>query len=601
MNKVSYMGNGEITEFDFRFPFYENNNVVVLKNNKPATGYTIVKTPAGDGADVPYLGGRVVFQNAPLPTDSIVISRKLPLSRVVDYQPLAKIEPKLLNLDMNYLMESLKDFQDELDTFNECYNGIVNVESVEVLLKKANFIEQLIQNKMLVTLDDFNSGITNCITEIPQDIKLELNNGTLTLKAGSKVYVPNGFESDGTTPKFDKINIASDTNITGTGGTAQCFICINATGRLSATSAIAASVSGAGVEHINYGLCYDTSTNIIQRWGDGVVAIDKASFPLAIVTVSNGVFTSIDQVFNGFGYIGGTIFALPGIKGLVPNGRNADGTLNSINVFNATTVKINTPSDGERDICLSRYSGYTDVPYVGTYIYDAEDNFVKRSSDGIVGGYVFAGKFTKTGGQITDFYVRPAFHALDYSDFENTVAELNGSILSTKTELNNSISSVDSSAVHKTGNETIAGIKTFESSPKAPSPATQSNGTDIATTAWVRSNTNNVVRLVARQDPTSSNNYEWYRKYSDGWVEQGGWIEGGENIASNVRFPVAMTNTYYSLSFGGTQSTNATSGESSSYRGIFRDTGIVSARSTTGFTLGNGAKISWYVCGYAAQ
>ena len=27
----------------------------------------------------------------------------------------------------------------------------------------------------------------------------------LTLKAGSKVYVPNGFESDGTTPKFDEI------------------------------------------------------------------------------------------------------------------------------------------------------------------------------------------------------------------------------------------------------------------------------------------------------------------------------------------------------------------------------------------------------------
>ena len=33
---------------------------------------------------------------------------------------------------------------------------------------------------------------TNCITEIPNDIKLELSNGTLTLKAGSKVYVPNG-------------------------------------------------------------------------------------------------------------------------------------------------------------------------------------------------------------------------------------------------------------------------------------------------------------------------------------------------------------------------------------------------------------------------
>ena len=35
-----------------------------------------------------------------------------------------------------------------------------------------------------------NSRITNCITKIPQDIKLELTNGTLTLKAGSKIYIP---------------------------------------------------------------------------------------------------------------------------------------------------------------------------------------------------------------------------------------------------------------------------------------------------------------------------------------------------------------------------------------------------------------------------
>ena len=28
--------------------------------------------------------------------------------------------------------------------------------------------------------------------------------------------------------------------------------------------------------------------------------------------------------------------------------------------------------------------------------------------------------------------------------------------------------------------------------------------------------------VVDKQDPSSSNNYTWYRKYSDGWVEQGG-------------------------------------------------------------------------------
>ena len=35
-------------------------------------------------------------------------------------------------------------------------------------------------------------NISNCVLEIPQDIKLELVDGVLTLKEGSKVYVPNG-------------------------------------------------------------------------------------------------------------------------------------------------------------------------------------------------------------------------------------------------------------------------------------------------------------------------------------------------------------------------------------------------------------------------
>ena len=66
---------------------------------------------------------------------------------------------------------------------------------------------------------------TNRILEIPQDIKLELNNGTLTLKAGSKVYVPNGFEADGTTPKFDVVNVQSDISLQSYNGTyTECVV-----------------------------------------------------------------------------------------------------------------------------------------------------------------------------------------------------------------------------------------------------------------------------------------------------------------------------------------------------------------------------------------
>ena len=50
---------------------------------------------------------------------------------------------------------------------------------------------------------------TNVITSVPKNINLTLSNGTLTLKAGSKVYVPNGKNADGSN-RFDEVVVASD-------------------------------------------------------------------------------------------------------------------------------------------------------------------------------------------------------------------------------------------------------------------------------------------------------------------------------------------------------------------------------------------------------
>ena len=121
MQKVSYMGDDSTTEFYFNFPFYTNTDIVVLKNNQTATDYTIIGTSAGLNADIPYTGGKIVFNIAPVATDSITIYRHLPLTRTVDYQPTEKINPTILNQDMNYMMEVLKDLQDELDGFRTQY------------------------------------------------------------------------------------------------------------------------------------------------------------------------------------------------------------------------------------------------------------------------------------------------------------------------------------------------------------------------------------------------------------------------------------------------------------------------------------------------
>lgn len=60
---------------------------------------------------------------------------------------------------------------------------------------------------------DYSRVAGNCITKIPQDIKIELNNGILTLKAGSKIYVPNGFEQDGITKKFITVTVSNDLTV----------------------------------------------------------------------------------------------------------------------------------------------------------------------------------------------------------------------------------------------------------------------------------------------------------------------------------------------------------------------------------------------------
>ena len=140
MQSVSYMGNDETTEFYFNFPYFETSNIVVTVNNAPAPTYNIIGTPGGENADFPFVGGRVVFAVAPHITDSITISRQLPMTRIADYQPFARIEPTTLNQDLNYLMEVIKDRKDELDDLITKYADIADKESTATLLARISAI-----------------------------------------------------------------------------------------------------------------------------------------------------------------------------------------------------------------------------------------------------------------------------------------------------------------------------------------------------------------------------------------------------------------------------------------------------------------------------
>lgn len=193
---------------------------------------------------------------------------------------------------------------------------------------------------------------TNRILEIPQNIKLELNNGTLTLKAGSKVYVPNGFESDGTTPKFDEFITSNDIidRDFGNGSKEAAFLITkSASGNNFSVWGGSAIVSGTSAPDFSaydyWGIWYDTANNIIkiQTGTNEWKTEDGFSLPFCLVSSSDSAVTSIDQVFNGFGYIGSTVFVLPGVKCQFADGRNEDGSYKS---YIKTTDKVLTQTFG---------------------------------------------------------------------------------------------------------------------------------------------------------------------------------------------------------------------------------------------------------------
>lgn len=339
-----------------------------------------------------------------------------------------------------------------------------------------------------------NTKVSNCITKIPQDIKLELNNNnTIVLKKESKVYVPNGFkqsqtklyawlvndneiyytesetpvvgdktfnekriytnykihEVSGTTlvlqkgsgqiimqvtvtrdtskdiytlePKFDTVTITQDVSDSADSKRETLLFYRVGQNVLEAmpvdycfSSPTAPSIFLGG----NYAVWYDTTNNVIKLTGDGGSTWNTGyCFPICLAQETTTTY-SISQVFNGFGYIGWTIYAFPGVKGLVPNGRNADGSLRSIE-FTLDKVYTFYKSFGGNATVGIYFDIVGDKLYVTKDIesYDEENNLFKLHNFPNA-KVVLIGNATviNIGRNFSPFATKKVFHALDYSD-----------------------------------------------------------------------------------------------------------------------------------------------------------------------------------------
>ena len=187
--------------------------------------------------------------------------------------------------------------------------------------------------------------ITNCITEIPQDIKLEINNGAITLKAGSKVYNGNGVLKT-TTTDISSANANYD---------GQVLIALSKDFDVLLTGFVPGeTVSELPTSAASFKIYYNTTDK--KCYLDTTDGWQECSLPIALGTSTTTSWTSIDQVFNGFGFIGSTIFALPGVKGLSPNGNDSLTGIKKNNIISIENILTYTCPNITANVILDLYA-----------------------------------------------------------------------------------------------------------------------------------------------------------------------------------------------------------------------------------------------------
>ncbi len=150
----------------------------------------------------------------------------------------------------------------------------------------------------------------------------------------------------------------------------------------------------------------------------------------------------------------------------------------------------------------------------------------------------------------------------------------------------------------KQGGNTIAGGGTVDQTYNPASTNAQS-GTAVAGAIANMVTTNDLSAVhVVIETGTSGNN--WYRKWSDGWLEQGGIADYGSDARSTnatITFPKAFSNTNYTIQYLAQRS--GTSGNCNGASGCRN-------KSKTGIYLawyGNGSNdymryFNWYAAGF---
>ncbi len=105
-NQVTYKANGTTTEFSFNFKVFKPENLEIYING--------LKQEGGYHTELSDDYGQIIFSIPPALNSKIVIKRNLKIVRQTDLQEYGVISAQDLNLDMDYIVELIRQTNEEL-------------------------------------------------------------------------------------------------------------------------------------------------------------------------------------------------------------------------------------------------------------------------------------------------------------------------------------------------------------------------------------------------------------------------------------------------------------------------------------------------------
>lgn len=289
-------------------------------------------------------------------------------------------------------------------------------------------------------------NVSNCILEIPNRIKVEKTTEGFVLKAGSQAIVPSGFEEDGVTPKFEYVTFESDVVLDQLWSNTQ-FILYWRDNKSYINDLVIETMyveSGAtSTLTTQWRVWYDTTNNLVKRTDDsGATWVSGLSLPVMVLSSDGVNVTKIDNVFNGFGYIGQCLWVDKDVKALFADGRNEDGTLKNKEVV-TTKIKINDETG-----LSSKVATFDSLGNIGSYgvdyyfvqdtpptnwgnaharWFDTRNNLCYVTSNSgttwNLEKIILLGSLIKTGsGNFTSMSIRKPLRVVDYGDLKEVVS-----------------------------------------------------------------------------------------------------------------------------------------------------------------------------------